>query len=114
MIEKIKCRCPKCQREMDAPRLSGDPQEAFLVEIICPTCDEGDRDEPMYFDKDNTHIVRDYASQSTAGHTSIITKETTFRSRPLVNMTDDMVRVELIMSRNDWHRIKRAIKAVVS
>ena len=49
-----------------------------------------------------------------AGHTSIITKETTFRSKPLVNMTDNMVRVELITSRNNWRRIKRAIKAVVS
>ena len=65
-MEKIKCRCPKCQREIDVPKWPSDPQEAFRVEIICPKCDEGDRDEPMYFDKDNIHIVRDYASQRLA------------------------------------------------
>lgn len=39
-----------------------------------------------------------------------LTKETTFRSTPMVNMTDDMVKVELIMSRNDWQRVKKALK----
>jgi len=36
-----------------------------------------------------------------------ILKEETFRSKPLVNMTDDMVRVTFVCSRNDWHEIKR-------
>jgi len=35
---------------------------------------------------------------------------TTIRSKPMVNMTDDMVKVELVMSRNDWRRIKKSLK----
>ena len=39
-----------------------------------------------------------------------LVSETTFRSKPMVNMTDDMVKVELVMSRNDWRRIKKSLK----
>jgi len=33
-----------------------------------------------------------------------------FRSKPFVNMANDMVRVQLIMSRNKWHEFKKLIK----
>ena len=32
-----------------------------------------------------------------------------FRSKPFVNMTDDMVRVELVMTKNDWYELKKKI-----
>lgn len=44
-----------------------------------------------------------------------IVKEESFRSKPLINMDDDMVRVTLDMSKNDWHMLKRQIdKKIVS
>jgi len=36
-----------------------------------------------------------------------ILNEETYRSKPLVNMTNDMVKVTLTCSRNEWHEIKR-------
>ena len=36
-----------------------------------------------------------------------IVKEESFRSQPLVNMTDDMVRVTITMPRNIWRRFKK-------
>ncbi len=33
-------------------------------------------------------------------------REQTYRSKPMVNMTDDMVRITLIMTRNKWREIK--------
>ncbi len=36
-----------------------------------------------------------------------ILKEETYRSKPLVNMADDMVRVTFACSRNEWPEIKR-------
>lgn len=38
-----------------------------------------------------------------------IIKETTFRSEPRVNMTDDMVKVELAMSRRVWGKLKKVL-----
>ena len=38
-----------------------------------------------------------------------IIKETPFRSATMVNMTDDMVKVELTMSRNDCRKLKKAL-----
>jgi hypothetical protein len=35
-----------------------------------------------------------------------ITKEETYRSETRVNMTDDMVRVTMTFTRNEWRRIK--------
>ena len=34
----------------------------------------------------------------------------TYRSKPVVNMTDDMIRVVLDMTRHDWHRLKKMIQ----
>lgn len=39
-----------------------------------------------------------------------IVKEETFRSKPLVNMDDDMVRVTIHIKRNMWRELKRVIK----
>jgi len=36
-----------------------------------------------------------------------ILKEETYRNQPYVNITDNMVRVTLTCSRNEWHVIKR-------
>jgi len=36
-------------------------------------------------------------------------KEETYRSKSLVNMTDDMIMVTLYMSRNKWHMVKKLI-----
>lgn len=36
-------------------------------------------------------------------------EEVTFRSVPRINMTDDMVRVKLIMTINDWRVLKRKL-----
>jgi len=42
-----------------------------------------------------------------------ILKEETFRSKPLVNMTDDMVRVTIQLTRNEWRQAKRdVLKAI--
>ena len=38
-----------------------------------------------------------------------ILKEETFRSKPLVNMTDDMVRVTIQLTRNEWRQAKREV-----
>ena len=41
-----------------------------------------------------------------------ILKEETFRSKPLVNMTDDMVRVTISFTRREWHKVKRILGGV--
>ena len=38
-----------------------------------------------------------------------IIKEETYRSKPVVNITDDYVRVTLTCSRNEWHMIKKEL-----
>jgi hypothetical protein len=38
-----------------------------------------------------------------------VLKEEAYRSNPMVNMTDDMVRITFTCSRNKWHEIKRHI-----
>lgn len=43
-------------------------------------------------------------------HKEIKVKETPFRSSSLVNVTDDMVRVELELRRVDWKIIKRKLR----
>ena len=39
-----------------------------------------------------------------------VTKEDRFRSLPLVNKTDDMVRVTMVMTLNEWRRMQRHIE----
>lgn len=41
-----------------------------------------------------------------------IIEETTFRSRPMVNMSDDMAKVGLILSRNDWRLLKEEVDKI--
>ena len=42
-----------------------------------------------------------------------ILKEETYRSKPMLNMTDNMVRVTLICSRNEWREIKRHLTSTM-
>ena len=42
-----------------------------------------------------------------------ILKEETYRSKPTLNMTDNMVRVTLICSRNEWREIKRHLTSAM-
>jgi len=42
-----------------------------------------------------------------------IVKTETFRSEPLLNMTDNMVRVTLDMSRNEWVRLGKEIRTKI-
>jgi len=39
----------------------------------------------------------------------VVIKEEPYRSTPLVNSSDDMVRVTLAMTCNDWHVFKRLL-----
>ena len=47
---------------------------------------------------------------STALFDCSVAKTQTFRSTSMVNKTDDMIRVTLDMTRNDWRRMKDFIK----
>jgi len=38
-----------------------------------------------------------------------VLKEETYRSKPLVNISDDMIRVTLTMSRREWRTVKKQI-----
>jgi len=40
-----------------------------------------------------------------------ILEEWPYRSKPFVNMTDDMIRVTLLMTRNEWRKSKSILKA---
>ncbi len=44
----------------------------------------------------------------------IIASELYFRSKPTLNMTNDMVKVEIITSCNNWHELKKVIKTACS
>lgn len=39
-----------------------------------------------------------------------IIEEQIYRSKPLVNITDDMVRVTLTLTRNEWREVKKYLK----
>jgi len=87
-------------------------------EIAAIGSSTGLRHLPDYLDSDHFNNVEQYlfdfarkcidaASQQPDSKTVSILKEETYRSKPLVNMTDNMVRVTLICSCNEWHEIKR-------
>lgn len=40
-----------------------------------------------------------------------IVKTTSFRSKALVNMTDDMVRITIDMTRHEWRWLKKLLEA---
>ena len=41
-----------------------------------------------------------------------ITKEMTFRSNYKTNITDNMVKVELVLTRNNWRKIKKMLQNI--
>lgn len=55
--QPFRLRCPKCLDSMACPRGEHDPEDATVCEIICPSCDDGDRHEPRYFRCDGTETL---------------------------------------------------------
>lgn len=44
-------RCPACQREQSAKRDATDPPNTAVVQVKCPSCDDGGGfQEVLYFD----------------------------------------------------------------
>lgn len=66
MTEPFRLRCPKCLDSMPAHRDEHDPVDATVCEIICPSCDDGDRHSPRYFRCDGTEVLwrPDWAAQA--------------------------------------------------
>lgn len=61
MEDTIILECTKCESVLSTMRDKQlDPPEAVKMVGICPDCDSGDFDEPMYFDAAGNHIVRDW------------------------------------------------------
>lgn len=56
MSEKIKLRCPKCEKTTEVDRDPTDPQRAVLAEIQCPECVGGDFDSPIFFAGDGSEV----------------------------------------------------------
>ena len=55
----MELRCPKCGKQKSTERLPEDYPEAVRLEVMCPDCNAGDFDEPVYYDAHGNHIVRD-------------------------------------------------------
>jgi hypothetical protein len=50
IAKQITFRCPKCRTQREGKRLDEfDPEDADIIEIICPQCDDGDFHAPVYF-----------------------------------------------------------------
>lgn len=46
----VKLRCPKCKATSVAVSDATDPPGTALIHLHCPECNDGDFDEPLYFD----------------------------------------------------------------
>ena len=59
---KIHVRCLKCKRmKLNQDRDEClDPDDAVIVEVICPKCDDGDFHLEIYYDKDGNVIEDEY------------------------------------------------------
>lgn len=58
-MDTVVLRCPNCSRESVAERDALDPEEAAVVEIICPGCDRGDFNVPTFWAADGSEILWD-------------------------------------------------------
>lgn len=47
---RIELRCPICKKSQLVERDAGDPPSAVRAELSCPSCWDGDRDAPAFFD----------------------------------------------------------------
>lgn len=56
---RMPLRCPKCDRATTVARHRWDYPEAVRMELLCPSCSNGDFAEPFYFDAAGKHITRD-------------------------------------------------------
>jgi hypothetical protein len=52
----IALRCPGCKKTQDVPRCLSDPDRAAVVEIICTSCDDGDRHFPSFLDASGADV----------------------------------------------------------
>ena len=58
MIQKdIEINCSKCNKLGIANRDETDPPHAVRMQLHCPECNDGNFDEPMYFDAKGKHII---------------------------------------------------------
>ncbi len=49
-LNQIRLRCPKCRKEAEDLRQDTDYPETHTVEIICPSCDDGDFHSEDHYD----------------------------------------------------------------
>ena len=60
MTATIKIFCAICDRSVDTPRCNTDPPDAVeLHGIVCPDCDTGGYDMPVFIGADGAHISGD-------------------------------------------------------
>lgn len=60
MSDTIKIVCATCRREVDTPRCDTDPPGAVeLRGIVCPDCDTGGFDMPVYYDANGNEVSGD-------------------------------------------------------
>lgn len=52
----IALECPKCNGRTLAIREPADPACAVRVQIMCPACNPGDFDSPVYFDAEGNEV----------------------------------------------------------
>jgi hypothetical protein len=52
----IAIRCPQCKFTITGERCQTDPKRAAVMEIICPSCDDGDRHEPRFFSENGEEV----------------------------------------------------------
>lgn len=61
MPNNITIICHSCDRKVLTPRCGTDPDEAVVLRgIICPDCDNGGFDLPMYFDVLGNQVFNDH------------------------------------------------------
>lgn len=59
MADTIVLRCPRCKIESKDLRRDTDYHDTHTVEIVCPSCDDGDFHEEVHLDATGKHITRD-------------------------------------------------------
>lgn len=52
--------CAECEKEVITPRVEYDPPEAVeLHGTVCPDCDNGGFDQPVYYDRSGNEVEAD-------------------------------------------------------
>jgi hypothetical protein len=58
MIDMVRLRCPKCQKERDVVKEQSDPPGTAVVQVACDGCNQGDFEDVMYFRADGSQILQ--------------------------------------------------------